>query len=185
MADIEFNFGDPIALDVMLPINPGVAVGLPAAINANAGVYIILNRYPNRMTPENRYMGITNNFQNRFASRQGACYELGLERQALDGVHAFLGIMRYRNQGAQLWNNPGGYDAANVNIALDGVGYDFEHILIKGVQHLWPYATITNTQKTGGLNNPGAYALNITVAWTIGGFAQNVNLAVPAGGNLA
>ncbi|AXE36372.1 hypothetical protein [Chromobacterium phragmitis] len=181
MAEVQYLLGAPIPLNQMLPNRAGVPTALPAAIVAQAGLYLILNQN-NRQ--ENRYMGVTDNFRNRFGIRQGSCFELGFAPQVLNGVYAFLGTMRYRNNGAAGWQTPAGYADANLTISLDGQDYDLEHLFIKAAQHGWPHGTITNTRKTGALANAGGFPINVTISWN--GIAPNqVLVPIAAGAQLA
>ena len=184
MAEVEYRLTHAITLNQILPAGAGVAVGLPADFPNAEGLYLILNQ--NGMQ-ENRYMGISNDIRDRFAGRQGACYELGFEQAVLNGIYAFIGTMRYRDNGAVGWNNAPGYVAGNLQITLDGHNYDLEHILIKAAQHIWPYGTISNTQKTGALINAGAYPINIDISWNNAGVGavQNQNIVIPIAGQLA
>ncbi|MFM2481961.1 hypothetical protein [Celerinatantimonas sp. YJH-8] len=185
MADVEYQLGAPIALEQMLPAAAGVATAIPAAFTNTAGVYLILNQ--NNLV-ENRYMGITHSFQDRFRGRQGACYELGFAQNVLHDIYAFVGSMRYRDSAAAgalppAWNNAPGYVAGHLTIHLDGQNYDLEHMFIKAAQYSWPLGTITNTQKVGPLNNTGAYPINITLSW-MGAFPGNIQVTIPVGGSL-
>lgn len=180
MADVEFRLGNAIALNQMLPGVAGVAVGLPAALTATPGLYVILNQ---NNAQENRYMGISTNLRDRFSGRQGACFELGFGQAVLNNIYAFLGTVRYRNNVLFGWTNPAGYQWGQLMITLDGQNYDFEHLFIKAVQRAWPYGTITNTQKTGMFPNLGVQPINVTISWANG--AQNVQVVIPVGGNLA
>jgi hypothetical protein len=184
MAGIEFVLGYPIALRDMIPQRTGVPIDLPREIQARSGIYVILNQYANQRTPANRYMGITGNFRTRFASRQGACFELGLEQNSLDGVYAYLGVVHYADENEQGYREPRSYDDDGTRIDLDGVGYDLEHIFIKGVQHLWPYGTVTNTRKTGFLRNSGSRPIRVRVSWQNGGTREHNELQVASGGGL-
>ncbi|MBX3587212.1 MAG: hypothetical protein KF796_11275 [Ramlibacter sp.] len=166
MADIWFKLGYPIGLDTMIPANNGVATNLPGGIHGNTqgGIYLILN--PGQ---SNRYMGITTNFSKRFASRQGACFELGLPRTALANVVAFLGEVKYCDTGGNAWTTVNNYAASNTNITLDNRNYDYEHLFIKSVQHIWAFETVSNTVKVGALrNNHNANAITATVTWSGG-----------------
>lgn len=187
MADVWFDLGNPIQLAPMIPTVAGVATNLPAGIhgNHNGGIYLILNQ---RYNPPNRYLGITDDFQNRFAGRQGVCFELGITQASLTNVMAFLGTVKYRNNGAMLWTNAGGYTHAHLQITLDMQVYDFEHLFIKVVQHAWPFCTVTNTVKTGMLTNTSmAHPINAQVTWNNGawGGMNSQAVTIPAGGNLA
>lgn len=166
MADVWFDLGHPIGLDTMIPANNGVATNLPVGIygNTQGGVYLIYNPGQN-----NRYMGITTNFSKRFASRQGSCFELGLPRNALTGVVAFLGDVSYTDTGVNVWTTVHNYAANNTAITLDNRNYDYEHLFIKSVQHIWAYQTVSNTVKVGALrNNHNANAIRVRVTWSGG-----------------
>lgn len=181
MADVEYRLGNAIALNQMLPVAAGVAAALPATLTATAGLYLILNQ---NNAQENRYMGISTNLRDRFSGRQAACFELGFAQTVLNNIYAFLGTVRYRNNGVLAWTNPAGYQGGSLQITLDGQNYDFEHLFIKAAQHAWPFGTITNTLKTGMFTNLSAlHAINVTISWANGG--GNVQVAIPAGGNLA
>lgn len=181
MADVEFNLGAAIMLAPMIPIATGAPTALPAGFPAAAGLYLIYNQNTN-----NRYMGISNNLNNRFAGRQGACFELGFPQNVLNNVGAFVGTMRYRNNGVMGWTAAPGYVAGNLTITLDGNNYDLEHMFIKAVQHAWPFSTISNTQKVGALNNAsGAHAISIDINYTDNnGAAQTNNVTIAANGQL-
>lgn len=185
MADVWFDLGNPIQLAPMIPLVAGVATALPAGIQGNhsGGIYLILNQ---SYVPANRYMGITDDIQNRFAGRQGACFELGFAQASLNQVMAFLGVVRYRNNGVMVWTFAGGYGAGQQLVTLDAQNYDYEHMFIKSVQHAWPLHTVTNTQKTGALTNNGAHPLNVQVTWNGGawGGVNSIALAIPPGGQL-
>jgi hypothetical protein len=187
VADVWFDLGNPIQLAPMIPTVAGVATNLPGGIygNHNGGIYLILNQ---SYVPSNRYMGITTDFQDRFASRQGSCFELGITQAALNHVMAFLGVVKYRNNGAMMWTAVGGYGNGNLQISLDTQFYDFEHMFIKCVQHAWPFHTVTNTVKTGALNNTSMlHAINMQVTWNNGawGGMNSQAVTIPAGGNIA
>ncbi|WP_162801220.1 hypothetical protein [Azospirillum brasilense] len=189
MAEVEFILGAQIQLDAMLPANPGNPTALPVGIQGNTGdgVYIIINVYPNNNAiPFNRYMGVTTNFNNRFASRQGSCFELGLEQHTLNGVDAYLGTARYRDNGG-LWHNHNNYTQNNngLDITLDGQDYDLEHIFIKGCHYIFG-GTITNTLKVAPLVNNGAHNIVIRVYWDdINNVQQVLDVTIPPGGQLA
>ncbi|MDQ2104649.1 hypothetical protein [Azospirillum isscasi] len=192
MADIEFVLGELIALETMIPTVEGTPTDLPNGIsgNHNGGVYIILNTYPytvntqNPLNP-NRYMGVTTDFQSRFGQRQAACFELGLERQVLDGVGAFLGTVRYRNYGDVNWQDHDGYNSNNneLIVELDGNEYDIEHIFIKSSHEIFG-GTITNTNKIDALTNVGDYPLDIYISWQNNNMQQIRNCVIQPGGQI-
>ncbi|CAO3374753.1 hypothetical protein [Azospirillum argentinense] len=191
MAEVEFILGEMIPLNTMIPAAAGVPTALPVGIQGNhaAGVYMILNIYPvtnnlNNAAHYNRYMGVTTDFQNRFASRQGSCFELGLEQNSLDGVYAFIGDSQYRDNGGG-WQNHNNYNPNNngLDITLDGQNYDLEHIFIKASQYIFG-GTITNTVKVGPLMNTGAYNIDIRVFWEENNVQQHLDVTIPPGGQL-
>ena len=187
MADVWFDLGNAIPLAPMIPTVAGTATNLPGGIygNHNSGCYVILNRSYN---PFNRYMGITDDFQTRFSQRQGACFELGIMQATLNHVEAYLGVAKYRNNGALHWTHVAGYVNGQLQISLDGHFYDFEHVFIKSVQHGWPFHTVTNTQKTGILTNASAlHAINVQITWNNSvwsGWNTSQAVTIPAGGQL-
>jgi hypothetical protein len=178
MAFVRFILGAPIPLAPIIPLVPGVATALPPQLNHTAGLYLIYNQPQN-----NRYMGVTVDFQNRFAARQGACFELGFPQGVLNNVFAFIGRMEYSNDGFA-WVPAAGYAGASLIINLGGHDYDFEAIFIKAAQHAWPQATITNTVKTAPLVNLGANPIQINISW-LGVAPGNIATNIPVGGQLA
>ena len=181
MAEVQYQLNAAIPLNQLLPANPGVPTALPAAFVNQPGLYIILNQ---NNPQENRYMGISDNLRNRFAGRQGVCFELGFAPQVLNNIYAFLGTMRYRNNGAANWTNAPGYAVPNLMITLDGQNYDLEHLFIKAAQHAWPHGTITNTQKTGVLRNTGGFPIDVAISW-VGPAPNQQQVRIPVGGQLA
>jgi hypothetical protein len=177
MAFVRFILGAPIPLAPIIPLVPGVATALPPQLNHAAGLYLIYNHPQN-----NRYMGVTVDFQDRFSARQGACFELGFPQGVLNNVLAFIGRMEYSADG-MAWIPAAGYNGADLIISLDGNNYDFEAIFIKAAQHTWPQATITNTQKTAPLVNLGANPIQINISW-LGGYPGNITTIIPVGGQL-
>ena len=176
VARVCFALSNGIPLHPMIPAGAGAAA-LPAALTHDPGIYVIHNH---SYAPENRYMGITNDFRNRFAGRQGACFELGIRQGALMNVDAYIGRVWYRNVvgfGAGVWNAValGAYGAVP-NMVLDNHNVDFEHLFIKSAQNAFG-GHITNTNKVGALHNPSAYPINVRITW------NNVALAGLAGGN--
>jgi hypothetical protein len=185
MADFWIRLGYAIPLNVMIPLVGGVPTALPPGIQGNhaQGVYLIRNYRGG--APENRYLGITADYQHRFASRQAACFDLGTRRAELNNVDAFLGRIFFRNAGAVGWTQIVGY-GGGVGITLDTRPYDFEHLFIKATQRIFPFHTITNTLKTGPLQNThGANALNICMSWSGGTWGgpghSQITVAVAAG----
>ena len=161
MAEIEFNLGVPIDLSLLAAPNVGGTVGLPGTIPNAGGVYLILNTYG---ATHNRYMGVSDNIRTRFGGRQGAIFELGLFRAQIQGVVAFCGTMRYKNN-AGGWINQLLYNPGSTRINLDGFNYDFEHIFIKGAHAMFG-GTITNTQKVGPLiNQAWVFPIIIRISW--------------------
>jgi len=174
MADVQYRLSNPIPLIHMIPSTAGTPTNIPAAIPAQAGLYIILNQ--NNPT-DNRYMGISKNLRSRFQSRQGACFELGLEQGVLSNVYAYVGTMRYRSTGVVPWTNAPGYENGFLSINIDGLSYDLEHMLIKAAQHAWPACTVTNTQKTNAIaNNHMSNDIDIEISWSNGASSTVVTL---------
>lgn len=182
MGNVLYQLGALIPLNQILPNLPGVPVGMPAAFVAQPGIYLILNQ---NNPQENRYMGISGDLRDRFAGRQGACFELGFPQNVLNNVFAFLGQMFYADQGAVAWTNAPGYVAGNLQFNLDGQVYDLEQMFIKAAQYAWPHGTITNTQKTGPLVNRGVHPITIQITWMGTNPPNNATVTIPVGGQLA
>ena len=176
MADVEYIFGAPIALNQMLPPTVGDVALVPSAIPATPGLYVIFNGNTN-----NRYLGVSENINHRFAGRQEVCFDLGLSQANLNNIVVFCGAMSYRNTGVIAWTQAPGYAADQLNVVIDGSDYDLEHMLIKAAQHAWPDDTVSNTLKVSPLHVTNQ--LSIRIAWNGGVKSQQVN--IPGGGQLA
>jgi hypothetical protein len=189
VADVCFGLSAAINLAPMVPAGAGTTA-LPAALQRHsAGIYLIRNH---SYQPENRYMGITIDFQFRFAGRQAVCFELGLTQANLQNIDVFIGRVFHRDAGALLWNQVVAYGpGAPPPIPLDGFNYDFEHLFIKSAQHAF-VGTITNTQKVGVLQNrSGQHAINVQITWNNAwgnhgwGGVNRAAVTIAAGGQLA
>ncbi len=173
MAQVEYELGAAVLLSPMIGAL-GVATNIPAAIAAVPGIYLILNQNAN---PQNRYLGISDNLQNRFRGTPGRLLRIGFPTAVLNNVYAFVGTVRYRatplfgGWGGGGWTVHGNY--LNPNVFLDFNPYDLEHLFIKSTQHCWPFHTVSNTRKVLPFQNNGGVNIDVRISWNNGGSFNN------------
>jgi len=173
MSNINFNLTNASYLGGMAP--PALAGGafgnatLPHGL-AGAGIYLIVNE-----ANDNRYVGISNNLAQRFATRMATVTEMGWSTANMNQLSVYWGGIQIQDTpgpgpGAPpLVRNVAGFGAP-LNEQVDGVGVQLERLLIRFVLSQFVGGTVSNNMLAfAPYVNPTANPINVTFNWGAGG----------------
>ncbi len=186
MSIIRFNLNNAASLAGMAP--PALAGGAfgPAVLPpgmVGAGMYIIVNTHTN-----NRYVGISTNLPNRFATRMATVTEAGFSVAQMNQIGVFWGAAQFQNTAGF-----GGVMAppvmtvlayaAPLQFAVDGVAVNFERLLIRFVlTQLGAGGTVSNNMMAfAPYANPTPNPITVRLDWG-GGFGAFAAGWISAGG---
>ncbi len=156
MARVEYELGAAVLLSPMIGALESPPT-IPAAIAAVPGIYLILSQNAN---PRSRYLGISDDLQNRFREHAKApvtkrvSTAVAEQRPTLSSARCATEATPLRRLGAAA-AGPSAAIISNPNVFLDFNPYDLEHLFIKSTQHCWPFHTVSNTRKVLPFQNNG------------------------------
>jgi hypothetical protein len=176
MSAIHFNLVNSANCTGMAPA-PRAAGGFGNALlppgMALAGVNTATN---------NRYIGISGNIANRFNTRLATVTEMGFAPAAMGLIGVTWGVTSHQNTGAGAWIVTNPAPPAGFVAVIDGVGVNFEHLLIRFcMTQLGAGGTVSNNVlAVGAYVNPTPNAVTVRLSWgNMGGlFAAGFHQAV-------
>lgn len=187
MGAVHFNLNQGALLGGMAP--PALAGGafgnaaLPVGL-VGAGAYLIVNNNTN-----NRYVGISTNLANRFATRLATITEMGFSTAQMNQIGVYWGTVSTQNTAGAFgppppWVPLVGYGAP-MNTNIDGQPVQLERLFIRFLLTQFVGGTISNNMLAfTPYVNPTGNPVTVNFTWGPGGpFNAGAHAAVwPVGG---